>query len=217
MMTRRVLVALGFALVAVILATPMASATMYSVNPANYSVTNDISVLDLWDAYQFNANTGQTVTYSVSVSGSGCVMLLYVKGFDANMNSMYYTAYSQENCVSSYSNSFYVASSDGQAFSILVLTTSSAPVTYTVNINASSGISPVLVTVLLIILVPIAVVVIVVILLVRRRRRRAAAFAQPITPPPTAGVWLPQSPGQPPAQPPQEPPQQLPPPPGSSR
>lgn len=201
MFARRLLAVFGFVMVAFVLAAPLASATTYSVTTSTYTATNDISTLDFWDAYEFYANAGQTIQYSISAAGGGCVMLLFVKGQSVSPTSQYYASYSQESCAASYSNNFPVASSDGQAFTILVLTVSSTPVTYTINVNkVTPGIPPILLTLLMIILVPIVVVVFVVVLFMRRRRRKASAVALP--PPAVAPSGGPPLPPTPPEQPP---------------
>jgi hypothetical protein len=195
--------ATAFCLVALlaVVAMPPVAATTYQVTTTPYNVTNDVSLLDLWDAYEFNANTGQNIQFTVSPSGTGCLMVLFVKGTSVSPSSQYYSAYSQDQCGGSYSNTFPVGANDGQAFTIIVATTSVTAVNYSVSLSiASPGIPPILITLLALILIPIVVVVVVVILLVRRHRKKTA----PVAPRAPAAGW-PSPPPSPPQQPPQPP------------
>jgi len=96
-----------------------------------------------FDTFELTAQSGQHVKYTMTVTSTGgCAMLLFVKGHNVNPSSQYYVAYSQENCVSSYSNDFPVASSDGTTFSVVVLTQQSQNVDYSVTIQTYSPAIP---------------------------------------------------------------------------
>ena len=181
--------------VGILLILPNAAAKTYSVDASPYTATNTLGALDLWDSYELSAPNGAHVTYSVTTSGSGCVMVLFVEGHSVTMDSTYYVLYSQESCVASYSNSFPVGSNDGTDFTVLVSTTSMSDVTYTVNIGVQP--SSLLDIALGLALIVVIAAVVVVVLVVRRRRKAARA------PPPAAGLQ-PQMP--PPGYPPQQPP-----------
>src|SRR5437899_12588385 len=105
---------------------------------------------------------------NVSTPG-GCAMLLFVKGHNANMQSQYAPSYSQETCAARYSNTFPVASSDGTQFTLLLATSQSSNVTYTVTANITTPLIPSWVLGLLVV-IAIVVVLAIVRSLIRRRR-----------------------------------------------
>ncbi len=205
MLATRFLTAMCVGVLVGVLVAPVASATTYTVTATQYSATNDVSITDLWDSYELTASVGQSIEYSVSASGGGCVLLLFIRGHSVTINSQYYSAYSQVNCVPSYSNRFPVASSDGTDFSVLIATTSSTSVTYTVNINVvDPGLGGALLG-LFIIFIPIIVIVIVVVLALLRRRKKATPMPPYAAPWPTQPQTMPPPPVTPPEQPPQPP------------
>lgn len=182
---------------------PDAAATTYTVTANPYSRSDTISIQELWDAYELTAANGARVTYSVTASGGGCVMLLFAKGHGITMSSTYYVAYSQESCVSSYSTTFPVGSNDGTDFTVIIATTSSMDVPYTVNVNVQS---PGALDTALIILVVVAVIGGPVIVGLLLRRRKAARTPPPMVMPPAYQTPYPMPPGYPPQQPPEQPP-----------
>lgn len=211
MLARRILAMVCLGVLVAVLAAPAVSATTYTVDADPYTATNAVSVTDTWDTYELTASAGQSIAYSVSAAGGGCVMLLFIKGHSVTVNSQYYVAYSQANCVSSYSNTFPVASADGTDFSVLITTTNMSPVTYTVNINTTGGGLGSLLYVLLALIVVIVVVAVIVVVLVRRRKPPTSMAPPPYVPswqaqPPQGPAGLPEQPPQQPLQPPLPPP-----------
>ncbi len=189
----------------VLTTAPAAMATTYTVSTNPYTATVTLLASEPWDAHELSAANGQNVAYSLSVTTSGgCASLLFVKGHGADLNSQYYVTYSQETCVTSYSNSFPVASADGTQFSVLIATEQSQDINYTVTVNVTT---PAIPSWALGLLVVVGLVVIgVVIRTLIRRRRKAAAPMPPATPPyPGTGA-----PGTPPTGPEQWPPRQPP-------
>jgi len=181
---------------------PTALAVNYTVDANPYSATHTVTSTNLYDTYELTAANGQSVAYSMTVTTTGgCAQLFFVKGHNVGPASQYYIAYSQENCVASYSNSFPVASSDGTQFTVLITTTQSTDVTYNVAVSVTTPVIPSWVIGLIVVI--LIVVVIAVIRTVLRRRRRAA-MPPPMAPPPY--------PAPPPSPPGQWPPQQPPPP-----
>src|SRR5437867_2023026 len=180
-------VGLAVAALVALMFTPAAAATNYTVSSNPYSASVTLRSTELWDTHELNASNGQNVAYSFSVTTSGgCASLLFVKGHNANLQSQYYTAYStvsgnQLNCVTSYSNSFPVGSSDGTLFTVLITTTQNQDVDYTVSVNITT---PVIPTWLVGLLAFIGIVVVVALVgaLIRRRRRKPALMP-PMAPP----------------------------------
>ena len=157
-----------------------ASATTFTVDSANYSKSDSVAS-SAFDTFELTAQSGQHVKYTMTVTSSGgCAMLLFVKGHNVNPSSQYYVAYSQENCVSSYSNDFPVASSDGTTFSVVVLTQQSQNVDYSVTIQTYS---PAIPDWVLGVVVFLGIVVVIAVIRTVIRRRRAKAMPPPMQPP----------------------------------
>lgn len=192
---------------------PTASATNHTVNTNPYVASHTLSTTDLWDTYELVLTSGNQVTYTVTVTTSGgCAMLLFVKGHGANMQSQFLVAYSQENCVASYGNTYVENTQYGTDYTVLIATTQSQDIDYTVSITVAAA--PALSTAAILgILIIVILVVLVVVFLVIRSRRKPAPMA-PMAPPPYPGQAQPGYPGAPPpppGYPPQQPPQGPPP------
>ena len=183
---------------------PHAAAQDYTLNANPYNANHTLSSSDLWDGYELVADSGQSVAYSVTVStAGGCAQVFFVQGHNANLNSQFYTAYSQTNCVTNFAKTFPVGSSDGREFTLLISSSSGSDVAYTVLINITSLIVPTW-AIGLIVFVVIGAVAGGIGALIRKRRRAAAMppIAPPMGPPP-----YPQAPPMyPPEQPPGPPP-----------
>jgi len=209
-LNRLLLVATMTFFLAAVLA-PTASATNYTVNSNPFVASHTLSVSDLWDTYELVLTSGNQVTYTVTVTGTGCAMLLFVKGHGANMQSQYFVSYSQATCVSSYGNTYVEDTQYGTDYTVLIATTQTTDINYTVTITVAPA--PALSTAAIIgILIIVVVVVLVVVFLVMRSRRKPAPM-EPMSPPPYPGQQ-PAYPGAappPPAYPPQPPPQGPPP------
>ena len=186
----------------VALLAPPAAASDYVVNANPYNVTNTLSETALWDAYELTAGNGQQVTYTFTVTTPGaCAMLLFVQGHTVTTESQLHVAYSQESCVSSFTKTFPVASSDGTEFSIAILTTYSGPVTYNLNVNvAAPGLPPIVIWIVVGALAGAAIGAVG--YMIRKRRRPS----MPPTPLPYPGTWAPPAPPTPPQVPPESPP-----------
>jgi len=177
-----------FAALLLIGSTP-ASATVYSVDSSDYTRTVILSNASIMDNFELTAKSGEHIKYSVSVNTpGGCALLFFSKGHDITMQSQYLVAYSQENCVQSYSNEFPVSSDDGTDFTVTISTSYPDDLDYTVTIKTfAPAIPDWLVGVLVFIVI---IVIVAVIGAVVRGRKRKAAQAQMM----------------PPMQPPQQPP-----------
>ncbi|HKZ99269.1 MAG TPA: hypothetical protein VJ326_06745 [Thermoplasmata archaeon] len=116
---------------ALVLVSSVVSATTYAVSENPYRITHTTRIDLLWNAYELGARDGQRISYWMNVTtAGGCASLLLIRGHDANLDSLYYVDYSEEDCVAKYSNSFPVGAADGTAFSVLIWTTSTQNVTY---------------------------------------------------------------------------------------
>ena len=197
-------VSLVIVALAALAAAPHTAAQDYNVSTNPYNQNHTLSSTDLWDAYEFVADNGQSIAYSVTVSTpGGCAQVFFVKGHNANLQSLFYERYSQTSCVASYANTFPVGSSDGREFTLLISSSSSSDVAYTVSLNTTSPILPTWVLGLVVFIV-IGAVAGGIGALIRKRLRAAAMppIAPPMGPPP-----YPQAPPMyPPEQPPGPPP-----------
>src|SRR5438445_1164291 len=167
----------GLMVVAVsgLLFAPTSDATTFTVSTNPYSANGTLSMSNPYDAHELTASTGQNVAYTMTVTTSGaCAELFYVKGHNVNPNSQYYQGYSTSGCVSSFSKTFPVASSDGTAFTVMVASTASTSVAYSVTITVTAPALPAWAIPVLILIVIVVVVVVVLVVLVRRRRKSAA-------------------------------------------
>lgn len=194
-------------LLASFLVAPTVSATTTAVTTNPFSASGTLSSMEIWDSFELTAASGSRVTYTVTAASGGCVMVFFAQGHSVTMSSSYYVSYSQESCVSSYTNTFPVASSDGTAFSVVVSSTETVDVPYTININvASPGALDAILGVLVIVVIVVIVAVVVVVL---RRRKKVVSMPPPYIPPmmpppayaPPPQTPLPQSPEQPPLNP----------------
>ncbi len=193
---------------------PSAAAVEYTVNSNPYTVNHTLLATEAWNAYELTANTGDRVTYSMTVTSAGdCAMLLLVQGHNPTVSSQYYTSYSQDTCSLTYSNTFQVPSGEGNQFSIVIATDQLNDISYTLTIAIalSPGLSSS--TLLLIVGIVVAVVVVIIAVAVVASRKKKAAAIPPAMPPPYMGPTQPGYPAAhpPPAYPPQYPPQQPPP------
>ncbi len=204
------IVGLLVALLLGVVLAPSAAATNYTVSTNPFTATHTLSSTDLWDTYELTAQNGQDIAYSVTVLTAGaCAKLFFIKGHNANEQSLYYVDYSQTSCVTTYSKSFPVESSDGTQFTVLIETTYSGNVSYVVTVGITTPVVPSW-AIGAIVLIVILVVVMVIVALVRRRRK--PAMMPPTAPSPYGGPTTPAYPGAPPpAYPQQQPPQQPPP------
>lgn len=165
------------------------SATVYNVDSTDYSKSTTLQYTSIMDNYELTAKSGEHVKYSVKADTPGsCAMLLFSKGHNIGMTSQYLIAYSQENCVQSYSNEFPVGSNDGTDFTVTITTDDTFNVNYTVTIKVFAPMIPDWLVGFLVFII-IIVVVAVIGAVIRGRRRKAA-----------------QPPMMPPMQPPLEPP-----------
>jgi len=197
---RQLLVGLAIAAILAVMTAPAAMAVNYNVSANPYTASHVVTTsTNPYDTHELTAGNGQNVAYTMTVTTSGgCAQLFFVKGHNVGPSSQYYIAYSQENCVTSYSNSFPVASNDGTQFTVLIATTQSQDVNYTASITVST---PAIPSWAIGLLVVIAIVVILAIVRGLLRRRRKPAMMPPISPPPPAPGQYP-----PPPQPPYGPP-----------
>ena len=193
-------IGVGMAVLAVALAAlaGAAAATNYTVDGATYTKSTTLSQSETWDDYELAAQSGKTISYSVSVTSGGCVMLFFAKGHNLNLESKFLVTYSQENCAPSYSNSFPVGSGDGTQFSIVIASDSNSDVPYKLDITVADTPFP---WVGLVVVVAIIAVFVGIMYAVRSRRRKA--MRAPTAPPPYPGT--PPYPWAPPAQPPMPP------------
>lgn len=190
-----------------LLVAPTAAATTTTVTSNPFSASGTITAAEIWDSFELTASSGSRVTYTVTASGGGCVMVFFAQGHSVTMSSSYYVSYSQENCVASYTNTFPVSSGEGTDFSLVVSSTMGTDVPYTVNVSVASpgaldAVLGVLVIAVILVLVPVVLV------LLRRRKKVVTVpppYMPPMTPPPPYAppgqTPLPPSPEQPPSSP----------------
>lgn len=194
-------------LLAMLLVAPTAGATTTSVTSNPFSASGTLTTTEIWDSFELSASSGSRVTYTVTAASGGCVMVLFTQGHSVTMSSSYYISYSQENCVSSYTNTFPVGSNDGTDFSVVVSSTASMDVPYTVNISVAPPSE--LGAILGVLVIVVIVVIVAVVLVVRRRRKKVVSVPPPYIPsmmPPPAYTPPDQTPlPQPPEQPPWNP------------
>ncbi len=199
----------GFCLIAALVLTvaPDAAAMTFAVDTNPFTASGMLGPFDLWNTYELTAANGDRVAYTVTASGSGCVMVLFVKGHSVTLSSTYYTSYSQENCVSSYSDTFPVGSDDGTSFTVLVTTSQTTDVAYTVRINVQAPTAIDLALMVVVVVLVVGAPVIAAVVLWRRRKAKTPPPVQapqpyppgypPQQPPPPAQPLLPQPPTQP--------------------
>ena len=176
---------MGLVVIAVgaLLFAPTSAATTFTVSANPYSANGTLSPSNPYDAHELTAATGQNVAYTMTVTTSGgCAELFYVKGHNVNPNSQYYQAYSTSGCVASFSKTFPVASADGTAFTVMVASTASTAVAYSVTITVTTPALPTWIVPLLALVIIVVVVVVFVVVVVRRRRK--SATPPPMAPPP---------------------------------
>jgi len=156
------------------------AAENFDVGTTTYTKTATVGASDPFDTHELTAQNGQHVKYSMTTTG-GCAELYFVKGHSVSPASQYYITYSQESCVSTYSNDFPVESSDGTTFTVMIYRIASPDASYTLTIETYTPAVPSWVWGLLIFI--LVLVVPGIIGMVIRSRRRAKA-AQPAMPPP---------------------------------
>jgi hypothetical protein len=194
-----------FAAFLIICSAP-ASAMVYNVDSSDYTRTVTINSSALMDNFEITAKSGQHIKYTVDVvTSGGCAQLFFSMGHNINMQSQYLVAYSQENCVQTFTKEYPVASGSGTDFTVTIATSYPDDMVYTMTIKTfSPAIPDWLIPVLVFVLI---FVVVAVIAAVMRSRKRKAAQAQVVPP------WQqPQQPlyQQPPYQQPPFPPEQPP-------
>ncbi len=174
-------VCLAVVAVLIVMGSMPAMATTHTVNSTEYTKNTILDDSEDWDAYELTATSGQHVSYSVTVNSTGdCAQLFFAKGHGFGLASDYYVHYSQENCVTSYSNDFPVGSSDGTKFTIAIITTRTHDVWYTVVIKTYSPAIPDWVLGLIVVIIIIVVVALIKVML--RRRKAKAAMPPPQSP-----------------------------------
>ena len=179
------------------LATP-AMADDFTVPEGGYHSTDTLTMTDFWHEYHLSAGSDEDVKYSFEVQGSGEIMVLFAQGSTFTITSNYYSLYSKDTPVTHYSNTFPVDSSDGTAFTIVVITDDLTNVTYDVDITVEKTPATTYLFGVLI-LVGIVVAIVVIRVLIKRGRKPAVQFVPP------------QQPQQAPTAPPQQAPPQNPP------
>ena len=214
MMRRSSLAGLSLIAAAVMLLIGAAPAAAYTYTVTSDSYSNSTSTSYYYaDHYEFTAQTGQAVSYSVSVS-SGCVMVYFAAGHSLGSYFDYYDSYSRDYCSSStYSNTFTVSSSDGTDFSIIIGTNSYYSYSYyAISINKGLfGMSSTVLAIAIIAIIAAVVVVIVIVVVVSSKKKKAQPpmYQQPQMYPQQPQMYQQQQPWQqPPQQPPWQPPSQ---------
>ena len=179
--------------------SPMASASIYSVDSTDYWKIETLTPFARADRYELNATSGVRIRYAVTADTAGsCVQLYFSQGHDLPPVFQYLVQYSQEDCVQSFTDDFTVSSDDGTEFTITISTTYDYDMNYTVNVNVSKGISDLIIPdwlCPLLALIVVLIVVMIAIVAVRSRRRNTAMMQAP---PPTRQTWRPPPPPPPP-------------------
>jgi flagellar biosynthesis/type III secretory pathway M-ring protein FliF/YscJ len=176
-----------------------ASATVYNVNSSDYTRTVTLSNASTMDNFELTAKSGEHIKYSVSVvTSNGCAQLFFSKGHNINMQSEYLVAYSQENCVQSFSKEFPVGSSDGTDFTVTISTSFPDDMDYTVTIKTFAPAIPDWLVGFLVIIVIIVIVAVIGAVIRGRRKKAAQAQMMPQWQPPQQPPFPPEQPPYPP-------------------
>ena len=179
------------------------SAENFSVTSTPYQVDHTLAAGAIWNTYELSARDGDRVTYAMTVLTAGaCAALLLVQGHHVGPKSEFYISFSEARCVHNYTNSFPVESPDGRNFSVLIGTSYTGDVRYSLTINIVRPLVPSWVlgtgVVVLVGLAPLLLTVV-----WRRMRGPATTPLSAMTGPPT-GTRLPPSPPIGPTSPPPE-------------
>jgi len=209
----RLLVGLFAAAVGFVLASvPAAANDTYRASSYPYAADAIIGAYEEFDSHEITAVAGKEITFTARTTAGDCIIVILALGHDWNYDTSFYLPrYSQETCVSSFSNSYRVPSGGGPDFSIVITSEIIQDVEYHIDINVANP-SPWGAVVGILVLVIIAAIIGVIAIVVRRRKKAApppVMYPPPYMPGPPPSYPLPG-----PAQPPPEPvsPPQYPPP-----
>ena len=185
-------------------------AQTYGVSSYPYSQDRTLPAATEFDSYEITATVGREIRYSVRATDGGCILVLLILGHNANENSLYLIAYSQETCVESFSRTYRVPTGGGPEFSIVVTSELQGTVQYHVEIDVGEprSLGPAAAGIGILVLAVVGAIVAGVVYSIKRRKARtppAVPYPPPYMtyPPPPPPLPHPAAPGPPPATPPE--------------
>ncbi len=114
----------------------------FEVPATGYSSTDTFIAGDLWNEYIVHVERNHELVYEFSVVGEGTISVALMPGKNPNIYSDYYVAYSTSQPVTSYSATFPEIVGFDRDYSILVNSSSTMDVEYTVNIHVQQAETP---------------------------------------------------------------------------